>query len=74
MRFVILASCSRSTADKYFWTRNLLSSSNTCALVNSTRRFVFDFVELLFVVSLMEMVESPLAEKIIIRCSFLFSS
>ena len=63
MRFVIRASCSRSTADKYFWTRNLRSSSNTCALVNSTRLFGFDFVELLVVPSLLESVEALLPER-----------
>ena len=63
MRFVTRASCSLSTADKYFWTRNLLSSSNTCALVKSTRRFVLGFVDLLFDASSGVTVETLLAEK-----------
>lgn len=46
---MIRASCSRSTAVKYFCTRNLLSSSNTCALENKTRRFDFDALEAILV-------------------------
>ena len=63
VRLVIRANCSRSTADKYFWTRNLLSSSKTCALVNSTRLLVFVFVEVLLVVSFPRADNEPLPER-----------
>ena len=55
------ASCSRSTADRYFCTRNLLSSSNTCARVKRTLRFGFDFVEKLLI-SLLGTFKALLAE------------